>query len=247
MKCARKHAHLHLLLTVALWVGYFGVSKAQALCFFIARRFDGPALAMLLPTQNSRAAFLLAGGKSSRMGTDKALIEFRGQTLLARGLHTLAATCGDVTIVGHQETLAGHASVISDIFPGCGPLSGIHTALRHTSAELNLVLAVDMPFVQVGLLQFLLQTAQECDAVATVPQTARGFQPLCAVYRPGFAAAAERAIHAGEYKVDAVFSSISLRVIGDAELLAAGFFERDFFNLNTPEDRKAAESFPSEG
>jgi molybdopterin-guanine dinucleotide biosynthesis protein A len=204
-------------------------------------------LAMHLPPQISRAAFLLAGGKSSRMGANKAFLEFQGQTLLARGLHTLAAACGDVTIVGDQETFASHGRVVSDIFPGCGPLAGIHTALHHSSADLNLMLAVDMPFVPVELAQFIFQAAQHCDALVTVPRTTKGLQPLCAVYRPGFAAVAERAIQAGNYKVDAGFSAISLRVLEAAELHAAGFSEQDFFNLNTPADRSSAERFSSNG
>jgi molybdopterin-guanine dinucleotide biosynthesis protein A len=246
VKCARTHGHLHLPPTAGLWIGYFGVRKVQALCFFIGL-LPIAILAMHLPAQISRAAFLLAGGKSSRMGTNKALLEFRGQTLLARGLHTLAAACGDVTIVGDHEAFASHGRVVSDIFPGCGPLAGIHTALHHSSAELNLMLAVDMPFISVELLQFLFLTAQNCDALVTVPRTRRGLQPLCAVYRPDFAAVAARAIQAGNYKVDAGFSAISLRVLEGAELNAAGFSEQNFFNLNTPADRSAAESFSSNG
>ncbi len=182
------------------------------------------------------------------MGADKALLEFGGQTLLDRALTVMGAVCSRVTIVGDPGKFAKYGpskygSVVADIFPGCGPLAGIHSALVHSTAELNLVLAVDMPYVSRELLAFLFATAEEEDnhAIVTVPRTSRGFQPLCAVYRRDFSTAAEQALRAGKYKIDAAFSSVSVRVIEQDELVAAGFSEHSFFNVNTPQDRLAAE------
>jgi molybdopterin-guanine dinucleotide biosynthesis protein A len=197
--------------------------------------------------------FVLAGGKSSRMGvdTDKAFLDFRGQSLLERALAVAGAVCDRVTIVGDPAKLANYGSsnygsskygpVLADIFPGCGPLAGIHAALTHSTSELNLMLAVDMPFVSKELLEFLFMTAEASDAIITVPRTSRGLQPLCAVYRRDFFTAAELALRAGKYKVDAAFSGVPVRVIEENELAAAGFSEQSFFNLNTPQDRVAAE------
>jgi len=186
--------------------------------------------------------FLLAGGKSSRMGADKAFLDFGGQTLLDRSLTAIAGVCGRVAIVGDPARFAKYESVVADIFPGCGPLAGIHAALLHSSAELNLMLAVDMPFVSADLLLFLFTAAEKTDAVVTVPRTRKGLQPLCAVYRREFCTAAEQALRAGKYKIDAAFSGVAVRVIEECELVAAGFSERSFFNVNTPQDRVAAES-----
>ncbi len=185
--------------------------------------------------------FLLAGGKSSRMGANKAFLDFAGQTLLARALTALSAACGNVTIVGDPETFANYGPVVGDVFAGCGPLGGIHSALANSSVELNLILAVDMPFVSQDLLKFLLRAAEETDAIVTVPRTNRGFQPLCAVYRRDFLSAAERALRAGEYKIDSAFAGLPLRVLGKPELAAVGVSENCFFNVNTPEDRRAAD------
>jgi len=201
----------------------------------------------------SRMGFLLTGGKSSRMGEDKAFLDFGGQTLLDRALTVMTPVCGKVAIVGDPARFAQYKSskygsakygpVVADIFPGCGPLAGIHAALVHSKAELNLMLAVDMPFVSRELLAFLFATAEGADnhAIVTVPRTSKGFQPLCAVYRRDFSVAAEQALRAGKYKIDAAFSSVSVRVIEEDELAAAGFSEQSFFNLNTPQDRLAAE------
>jgi molybdopterin-guanine dinucleotide biosynthesis protein A len=201
------------------------------------------------PTSPTRAAFLQAGGKSTRMGENKAFLDFQGQTLLARALHTLSQACGEVRIVGDPKTFTGHGRVISDIFPNCGPLAGIHAALVHSSAELNLMLAVDMPFVTVELLKFLLRAAENSDkgmanAMVTVPRTARGLQPLCAVYRRAFAPIAEQALRTGKYKIDAAFTGIPIRIVSEQELAAAGFSEKNFFNVNTPEDRAAGNLKP---
>jgi molybdopterin-guanine dinucleotide biosynthesis protein A len=207
-------------------------------------------------TAQSRMGFLLAGGKSSRMGAgiDKAFLEFGGQTLLDRALTVMGAVCDSVQIVADPAKFAKnnstkygpakYGSVVADIFPGCGPLAGIHSALVHSSAELNLMLAVDMPFVSSELLAFLFATAETSDAIVTVPCTNKGLQPLCAVYRRDFSTVSEQALRAGKYKIDAAFSSVSVRVVEEAELAAAGFSEQSFFNVNTPQDRLAAADGP---
>ena len=211
-------------------------------------------------TRPSRMGFLLAGGESSRMGgnIDKAFLDFRGQTLLDRALAVMGTVCGRVTIIGDPAKFAQYRSsegrpsesrswewkpVVGDIFPECGPLAGIHAALVHSRADLNLMLAVDMPFVSSELLAFLFAAAEDedNDAIITVPRTRGGFQPLCAIYRRDFSLAAEQALRAGKYKVDAAFSGVAVRVIEEDELTAAGFSERSFFNVNTPQDRLAAE------
>jgi molybdopterin-guanine dinucleotide biosynthesis protein A len=177
------------------------------------------------------------------MGTnsDKAFLDFRGQTLLDRALTVMGEVCDRVTIVGDPAKFSKYESVLADIFPGCGPLAGIHAALTNSTAELNLILAVDMPFVSRELLAFLFATAEDNHAIITVPRTSKGFQPLCAIYRREFSTTAEQALRAGKYKIDAAFSGVTIRVIEEAELAAAGFSEQSFFNVNTPLDRLAAE------
>jgi len=190
----------------------------------------------------SRNGFVLAGGKSSRMGTDKALLELNGMSLLDRALRTMREVCADVTIVGDPATLAQPGKVIADRYPGCGPLGGIHAALYQSSADLNVVLAVDMPFVSSRLLRFLADIAAGSEATVVVPRTLRGFQPLCAVYRTEFRTVAEKALRDGKYKIDALFGEGKARIVEPSELESAGFGERDFFNLNTPDDLQSARS-----
>jgi molybdopterin-guanine dinucleotide biosynthesis protein A len=175
------------------------------------------------------------------MGANKALLEFRGGTLLERALAVIGHVCPRVAMVGDPAQLSNYGSVVADVYSGCGPLAGIHAALVHSSAELNLMLAVDMPFVSESLLSYLFSAAEESGAVVTVPQTRKGLQPLCAVYRREFADAADLALRAGKYKIDATFAGVSIRIIEEGDLAKAGFSERNFFNVNTPEDRRIAD------
>jgi molybdenum cofactor guanylyltransferase len=187
--------------------------------------------------QSDVASFILAGGRSTRMGTDKAFVTFEGRTLLARAINVARSVTSDVRIVGDPVKFSPFAAVVEDIVPGCGPLAGIHAALRASPAEFNLILAVDMPFVSPALLRFLISRARDsAAATVTVPRSARGWQPLCAVYRPKFADAAEKALHAGRYKIDALFTPLETQAIEEQDLEQAGFSATMFRNLNTPEE-----------
>lgn len=184
--------------------------------------------------------FVLAGGKSSRMGTDKALLEFDGQTLLARALNLASALAPDPRIVGEGEKYFRFGRVVEDIYPGRGPLGGIHAALAGTATELNLMLAVDLPFMQLEFLRYLVAQASRVSVLATVPRVARGWQPLCGVYRRDFCAAAEVSLQKGKNKIDPLFDDVETRVITEEEIERMGFSLEMFHNLNTRDDLERA-------
>src|SRR5512146_864591 len=113
------------------------------------------------------AAFVLAGGKSTRMGTDKAALTLEGRTLLEHALAILSQVVGEVAILGSQDLYGGYGfPVIEDIYPGCGPLAGIHAALTHLKqrrpvpeAQFALIIAVETPFLDPKFLAHLTQRA----------------------------------------------------------------------------------------
>jgi molybdenum cofactor guanylyltransferase len=182
-------------------------------------------------------AFILAGGKSTRMGADKAFVTLDGRTLLARAEELARSVTPDVCIVGDPAKFASFAPVVEDIFPNCGPLGGIHAALRFSPTDLNLILAVDVPFVSSALLQYLINRArQSSSATVTVAHSGGNWQPLCAVYRRTFADAAEQSLRAGYYKIDKLFAATSTQKIAEEELRAVGFPPNLFRNLNTREE-----------
>lgn len=186
------------------------------------------------------AAFVLAGGQSRRMGTDKALLDWQGRPLLQHALDLLAPVCPQVSIVGAADKFSRYGPVIEDHFLARGPLAGIHAALRSSKATLNLILAVDLPFVELRFLEFLLEQAQQSKPVVTVARTTDGWQPLCAVYRREFADVADSALRLGRNKIDPLFAEVDLRVIQENELRNYRFSPQMFRNLNTPEDLEHA-------
>lgn len=194
-----------------------------------------------MSTESDVTAFILAGGKSTRMGADKAFVTLEGRTLLARALAVARSVTSDVRIVGDPAKFAPFAPVVEDVFRGCGPLAGIHAALRASQTELNLILAVDVPFVPPALLQYLIGRARNSmSATVTVVRAGGGWQPLCAVYRREFAEAAETALQVGRYKIDAIFETTRTQTITEEELEGAGFPPKMFRNLNTPEELSEA-------
>lgn len=186
-------------------------------------------------------AFVLAGGKSTRMGADKAFLDLAGRPLIAHAVALATSVAPQVKIVADPEKFAAFGDVVPDIFAERGPLGGIHAALQASQTELNLVLGVDLPFVEARFLKFLIAQASACDAVVTVPFAAGYFQTLCAIYRKSFAAIAERALAEGRNRVDAIFEETKVRIISEQELARETFPPAMFRNLNTREDWEAAQ------
>jgi molybdopterin-guanine dinucleotide biosynthesis protein A len=170
------------------------------------------------------------------MGSDKAFMDFGGGTLLSRAFDLARSITPDVKIVGDPEKFATFGPTIPDVYPHRGPLGAIHAALTNSATDFNLILAVDLPFLDTRFLQYLIAESESTDAVVTVPQAADHLHPLCAVYRRQFLAAAEPALAQGRNKLDALFSEVRVRIIIEEELRAAGFAPTIFRNLNTPED-----------
>jgi molybdenum cofactor guanylyltransferase len=186
-------------------------------------------------------AFVLAGGKSSRMGRDKAFLRWGEETLLAQALKTVSSVGEEVRIVGYASKYAAFGQIVEDVYRDRGPLGAIHAALSGTTTELNLILAVDLPFVGAKFLEYLLVRAQESGATVTVPCAGSGLQPLCGVYRREFAEIAEQSLRAGKNRIDLLFAEIATCVIEENELAQAGFSAGMFRNLNTPEEFEAAQ------
>jgi molybdenum cofactor guanylyltransferase len=175
----------------------------------------------------SRAGFVLVGGESSRMGRDKALLEFEGSTVAARIAECVRSVAGSVTLIGPPERYRhlGY-NIIPDRVSGFGPIGGVHTALESTHSEWNLIVACDMPFITARLLEDLFTDAESGPSTADVivPETPFGdgtrLDPLCAVYQRRCASAARRAIGPNADK-----KMLRKHPVTDAAPLA---------NLNTP-------------
>jgi molybdenum cofactor guanylyltransferase len=184
------------------------------------------------------SAFILAGGLSTRMGSDKALLKIEGKTLIERALGKARDVAETVMVVGTRERYAPFGvSVVEDEFLQCGPLAGIHAALGASHTELNVVLSVDTPLVSAEFLRYLVERAElEKDALAVVPDAAGGVQGTCAVYRRPFRAVAEQQLKRGRFKITETLALVRVEYVEEDQMRAAGFDPAMFANLNTPEE-----------
>jgi molybdenum cofactor guanylyltransferase len=196
-------------------------------------------------------AFVLAGGRSTRMGQDKALLQLGGRTLVDLALDKLRSIgVAAPRIAAARSDLSSHAPVIPDLHPGLGPLSGIEAALDATTRPLNLFLPVDMPLFPARFLNWMLQRAEITGAWVTIPRINGLPQPLCAVYHRDLLRPITAALLAGNYKVMPVITaaagdSQAVDVL-DTERLASTQSDlltfsplplyRWFHNCNQPED-----------
>ena len=186
------------------------------------------------------SGFVLAGGKSTRMGQDKARLQLNGRTLLEHALTALRAVCREVAILGSYDLYGQLAPVYEDLFPGCGPLGGIHAALTNSQTEYNLIIAVDTPFLLPEFLSYLAERAVATGAVVTTPEINDYTQPLCTVYSLAFLPIAERALKTANYKITPLFPRGETLVIKPGELRRFAFSAEMFENLNTPDDMERA-------
>jgi len=179
-----------------------------------------------------RAAWILAGGQSSRMGADKALIEIDGLSLVQRVAAETGKICGFTAVVGDPKKYAGLGlPVFPDRFAGKGPLAGMESALSATKAEWNLIVACDMPALDPALLESLFEAAEaQPEADCAMPAYGDGrFEPLCAVYHRRCHAAIEAALNCGIRKVTDALAPLALRYLRVTR-------PDSFANLNTPEE-----------
>lgn len=189
------------------------------------------------------SAAILAGGRARRFGgADKAALAVGRARIIDRQLAALSTVTDDVRIVTNEPGRYGDLGVrvIPDAIAGAGPLGGIYSALLDATHERVLVIACDLPFVTAALLERLVaesRTDEQVDAV--VPRSARGLEPLCALYTTRCTAAARDRIESGALQVAGLLDAVRTRVLGPEAL--APYDEGALFeNVNTPHDHERA-------
>jgi molybdopterin-guanine dinucleotide biosynthesis protein A len=186
-------------------------------------------------------SFILAGGVSSRMKRDKALLEVGGVPLLVRTARLLESVVGAPSVIGDPAAYKSLAlPLIADDWPGAGPLGGIATALRTSSASWNLVVACDLPYLTGEWLQFLVARAVASTAEAVLPMNTRGAEPLCAMYHKRGEPAIRAALESGIRKVTDGLQNIHVETIPLAEWKAFDSEGLLFKNMNLPQDYQEA-------
>ncbi len=184
---------------------------------------------------------VLAGGASTRMGRNKALLSVRGRPLIAHIIERLRPVVDEVLVVTRSpETYAFlNVPTATDYFPGVGPLAGLHAALKDARGDLVVTVACDMPFVRPEVFAYLIRLTTNVDVV--MPRLKDREEPLHAVYRRRTCLpAVEEAIREGKRRLIAFLSQVRVRYVEEEELRSAGLDLRSFVNVNTPGEWAAA-------
>lgn len=191
------------------------------------------------------AAFVLAGGASSRMGRDKGFMELLGVPLIVRTARLIGPLVATVTIVGPPERYGAFGlRVIADQNIGKkesggisqGPLAGIASALSETLLPWNLILASDLPYLSRDWLNWLLASAVESQSQVVLPRTSHGLEPLAAIYRRECATPIAHALRLGIRKVTDALADLQVQIVDESEWRK---FDPDgsvLSNMNTPAD-----------
>lgn len=171
---------------------------------------------------------LLCGGKSQRMGTDKALLELQNQPMVRYPLKKLEATCSEILISANDNRLdfLGYR-VVPDEIKNIGPIGGLYSCLKQSIHELNFVLACDMPLITGSLLRKMLQMAQSYDVV--VPLVNQRAEPLYGLYHKNIVASIKYFIDQETYALHKLLSYMNVCYIKPEPEDAL-----ELFNINTP-------------
>ena len=195
---------------------------------------------MTVVPSDAIVGFVVAGGRSLRMGRDKALLPWGAATLLDHAIARLREVCREVRVLSGSEPRYADrgVSVDPDALADSGPLGGLATALAVAAPRSVLLLGVDMPFVTAPLLAHVRDAHGGADAA--VPVLAAGAEPLCAAYGAACVAAVQEALAAGARKMTSFWPRVRVRRLDEGDLARFGPVAPLFRNLNDPADYDAA-------
>jgi len=194
---------------------------------------------------------ILAGGKSTRFGHDKVLEKIGNTSLLEQVISHVDPICKDIIIVTAKgRTFAQLANrpkikIIEDIFPGQGSLGGIYTGLVTSESFYNLVVAVDMPFLNASLLRYMINAADGYDF--TLPRVGNFYEPLHAVYSRNCTTPIKSLLEQGKKVIVELFNYVKVRFIDTEEIDRFDPKHLSFFNINTLTDIERAKEIFGEG
>ena len=177
---------------------------------------------------------ILVGGKSSRMGRDKAFLQVEGTPIFERVLRVFRQSLEPILLIGdRQERFSGYGlPVLPDIYPGSA-LGGVYTGLYHASTEYVFVASCDLPFPNLGILRYLCSLRHGFDAV--VLSTDKGYEPLFALYSKNCLEPQKALLESGNCCAFAYYPQVRVRYVPYRELAHLDPDGKAFFNVNTPE------------
>ena len=194
-------------------------------------------------------SIILAGGKSSRLGRSKALQAIQGKSLIQRVVDRVAILSTEIIIATARGEAIPCSSAVSiktvaDICPGKGPLAGIYSGLTASNSPRAVVVGCDMPFLSVGLLDYMSRISSTFDVI--VPRIEDKMEPLCAVYSRSCLGPIQGLLEQNELRINELFTTVRVRYIGEDEINRFDPEHLSFFNVNGKADLDRARSLASE-
>ena len=187
-------------------------------------------------------AVILAGGKSRRMGSNKAFLKLKGKTFIERQIELLREMFDEIFISANTPSEYKYLNlpVFKDIYPEKGPLGGIYTSLVNSSSFYTFMLACDMPFVESGLIKHLKGFTKEYDVV--VPKSERGLEPLHAFYSKNCIDPIKRELDADNLRIISFFPHVKVKIVELESLTSPDSFKNSIKNLNTRNEYEVAKN-----
>lgn len=184
--------------------------------------------------QKQVTGIILCGGKSKRMGKNKALLKLDGKYIISHVIDTLLPFCDEILISSNKEDLdfLGYP-IVNDIYDNIGPISGIFSALLKSKNEVNILLSCDTPFINKHLLTESLSIINEFDVV--LPEFDNFLQPMTGAFKKAIIPTIKREIMKGNYIPPRIFEKCNLNKLKISSSSAC-YDEHLFFNINSPED-----------
>jgi molybdenum cofactor guanylyltransferase len=185
---------------------------------------------------NGLTVAVQAGGKSSRMGTDKAFVPFQGRPMIEVVLERVAGLGDELILIANDPVAYSYLGLptYSDVYPDCGPLGGIYTAIYHATHPDTLVVACDMPWLNRPLLEYMASLRETADII--VPRWDKFPEPLHAIYGKACLSPMAEKIEAGQLKITGFFGRVRVRFVERGEIERFDPAGRSFANVNTPDD-----------
>jgi len=190
-------------------------------------------------SKNSITGIILSGGRSTRMGENKAFIEIEGAPIVSRIHNLFKELFKEVVIVTNQQELFKNfdSKIYSDLLPNKGVLGGLYTGLFFSTFHYSFCVACDMPFIKKSLVQYIIKNIDGEDVV--VPRTIDGLQPMHAVYSKNCLDPIINIIEQGKYKIIDIYNRVNVKIIEEKYFISIDPFRESFINVNTPEELRS--------
>lgn len=184
------------------------------------------------------SGIILAGGKSSRLGQNKALIEFEGEPVIQRVVYALQPLVDEIVLATNTPECFAFLGLrmVADVYVDSGALGGLHAGLSAIQSEYGLTVGCDMPFLNIDLLQYMLLHTMDYDIV--MPRIDDFYEPLHAIYARRCLPAIEHSIQSGQRRLLSFASQMNVWYIGGDEIDRFDPQHLSFFNINSPDDVK---------